>query len=288
MKKNIRTAISLLLVLLLMTGCQSGGAAFNADSAISLNSREGGSGTRSAFVELFGITQEIDGETYDMISLEAAITNNTSVMMMTISGDRYAIGYISLGSLNDTVKPLNIDGAAPTAQNIEDGSYKIARPFNIATTDSLSEAAADFVDFICSDEGQEIVEQSGYIPIPPAGEYTPKNLMARVVVAGSSSVAPVMEKLKEAYIDHNPNTTVELQQSDSSTGINAVAEGICDIGMASRALKQSELDRGLFETTIARDGIVIIVNEQNPVSDLSAEQVKRIFTGEILSWAEVL
>lgn len=255
---------------------------------ISPISREDGSGTRGAFIELFGIeTKDADGNKIDNTTDMAEITNSTSVMLTTVQGNEYAIGYVSLGSLNDSVKAVNIDGAEATVDNIKDGTYKISRPFNIVTKEGLSDVAADFVKYIMSEDGQAVVEDNGYISQGNEGAYEASGLSGKITVAGSSSVTPVMEKLKEAYEEINPDVTVEVQQSDSTTGINSAAEGICDIGMASRDLKEEEASLGLTATVIARDGIAVIVNNANDMEELSSEQVKSIFTGETTQWEEL-
>lgn len=259
-----------------------------AEGPINVVSREDGSGTRGAFIELFGIEEKNDaGEKIDMTTEDAEITNSTSVMMTTISGNTEAIGYISLGSLNDTVKAVKIDGAEATVDNIKSGAYKIARPFNIATKAEVSEVAADFIKYIMSEQGQKVVEDNGYISQGNEGAYEASGLSGKVVVAGSSSVTPVMEKLKEAYNALNPDVTIEVQQSDSTTGVTSAVEGVCDIGMASRELKDSELEKGITGTVIAMDGIAVIVNNESPVEELTSENVKAIFTGEVTDWADV-
>lgn len=264
-------------------------SSFNISKEISVVSREEGSGTRSAFIELFGVEQkDSNGNKMDYTTEDALITNNTSVMMTTVAGNTYAIGYISLGSLNDTVKALEIGGAEATVQNIENGSYKIVRPFNVVTKSTLSEVAQDFLDFILSATGQAVIEKNGYISVSDAPAYSASKLSGKIELAGSSSVTPVMEKLKEAYIALNPNVTIEVQQSDSSTGISSAIEGICDIGMASRDLKDSESAESVTSTVIARDGIAVIINKNNPLTGLTAEQVKKIFTGETTLFSEIM
>lgn len=259
-----------------------------AEGPITVVSREDGSGTRGAFIELFGIEEKNDaGEKMDMTTEDAEITNSTSVMMTTIAGNQEAIGYISLGSLNDTVKALKIDGAEATVDNIKSGAYKIARPFNIATSETVSDVAADFIKYIMSEEGQKVVEDNGYISQGNEGAYSGAGVSGKIVIAGSSSVTPVMEKLKEAYVVLNPDVTIEVQQSDSTTGMTSAIEGVCDIGMASRELKDSELEAGLTPTVIAMDGIAVIVNNDSPVAELSSDNVKAIFTGEASDWAEI-
>ena len=257
--------------------------------AIDVISREDGSGTRGAFVELFGIEEEKDGEKVDMTTQEASITNNTDVMLTTVAGDENSIGYVSLGSLNDTVKAAKIDGAEATAENVADDTYKVARPFNIVTGDKLSDAAQDFENYIMSADGQQIVEDNGYIKVADdAKAYEQSDAEGKVVVAGSSSVTPVMEKLKEAYEKANGGKiTVEVQQSDSTTGITSAAEGICDIGMASRELKDEETKENLTATEIARDGIAVVVNNDNDIDELTSDQVKAIFTGETTDWEDL-
>lgn len=255
---------------------------------ITVVSREDGSGTRGAFVELFGIEEEVNGEKVDMTTEEANITNSTSVMMSTVAQDEYAIGYISLGSLDDSVKAVKIDGSEATAENIKNGSYKISRPFNIATKEDLSDAAQDFEDFILSTEGQKVVEDNKYIPLDDVSDYKSNGASGKVVVAGSSSVSPVMEKLKEAYQAVNSDVEVEIQTSDSTTGMQNAINGVCDIGMASRELKDSEKEAGLTPTVIAMDGIAVVVNNDNPTDELSSDQVKSIFTGDVLTWDEAL
>ena len=208
--------------------------------------------------------------------------------MTTVAGDENAIGYISLGSLNDTVKAVKIDGAEASAENVANDTYKVSRPFNIITTDKLSDAAQDFENYIMSADGQQIVEDNGYIKVADeAKAYEQSDAEGKVVVAGSSSVTPVMEKLKEAYAEVNPNAEIEIQQSDSTTGMTSAIDGICDIGMASRELKDEELEAGLTSTTIANDGIAIIVNNDNPTDDLSVDQVKSIYVGETTTWGDL-
>ncbi len=217
----------------------------------------------------------------------AAVTNSTSVMMTTVAGDLYSIGYISLGSMNDTVKAIQIDGCEATIENIKNGTYKIARPFNIATKDGLSDTAQDFIDFIMSADGQAVIEENGYISVSDAGSYSGEMDSGKIIVAGSSSVTPVMEKLKEAYLERNPGVTIEIQQSDSSTGMSDTIDGTCDIGMASRELKDSEMEKGLTATVIAMDGITVIVNNDCPINNLTSEQVKDIFMGNAVRWSEI-
>lgn len=259
-----------------------------ASGAITVVSREDGSGTRGAFIELFGIEEKQGDEKVDMTTEEASITNSTSVMMTTVAGDENAIGYISLGSLNDTVKALKIDGAEATAENVANDTYKVSRPFNIVTGGEVSEVAQDFINYIMSADGQQIIEDNGYIKADSeAAGYEAADVSGKVVVAGSSSVAPVMEKLKEAYEGINKAVTVEVQQSDSTTGVNSAAEGISDIGMASRDLKEEETALGLTATVIARDGIAVVVNNTNELDELTSEQVKSVFTGEMTEWEEL-
>ena len=255
---------------------------------ITLVSREDGSGTRGAFIELFGVEEkDADGNKVDNTTEEAEITNNTAVMMSTVAGDVDAIGYISLGSLNDSVKAVKIDGVEATAENIKSGEYKVSRPFNIATNGEVSDVAQDFIDYILSPEGQAVIEENGYISIDDVKDAESTQPEGKVVVAGSSSVTPVMEKLKEAYAEVNPNAEIEIQQSDSTTGMTSAIDGICDIGMASRELKDEELEAGLTSTTIANDGIAIIVNNDNPTDDLSVDQVKSIYVGETTTWGDL-
>lgn len=256
--------------------------------AITVVSREDGSGTRGAFVELFGIEEEVDGEKVDKTTLDASITNSTSVMMTTVAGDENAIGYISLGSLNDTVKAVKIDGAEASAENVANDTYKVSRPFNIVTSKDASDAAKDFENYIMSAEGQQIVEDNGYIKEDAeAAAYEAGKVSGKVVVAGSSSISPVMEKLKEAYEEVNKDVTIEIQTSDSTTGINSANEGICDIGMASRELKDEEKEFGLEAQVIARDGIAVVVNNENDIDELTSEQVKSVFTGETTEWEDL-
>ncbi|MCB6415299.1 substrate-binding domain-containing protein [Faecalimonas umbilicata] len=266
-------------------------AAAEWDSAndITIVSREDGSGTRGAFIELFGIEEEVEGEKVDMTTEEAQITNSTSVMLTTVAGDEYAIGYVSLGSLDDSVKALKIDGAEATAENVKSGTYKVSRPFNIATKEGAdNEVANDFITFIMSTEGQQVVEENGYIPLDGTQAYEGTAPSGKAVVGGSSSVSPVMEKLIEAYKEVNPNAEIELQTTDSTTGMESTINGSYDIGMASRELKDTELSEGLTGQVIATDGIAVIVNNDSTVDELSSEQVKSIYTGEAVTWADVV
>ena len=256
---------------------------------INVISREDGSGTRGAFVELFGIEQKnAEGKKVDYTTDECDITNSTSVMMTSVAGNECAIGYISLGSMNETVKALTIDGAAASVENIKNGSYMVARPFNIATTAEVSDVAEDLIAFIMSAEGQAVIEENGYIAVVEnAPAFDGGKVSGKIVIAGSSSVTPVMEKLTEAYMAINPDVEIELQQSDSSSGMTSTIDGVCDIGMASRALKDSEIEKGLIGLTIAMDGIAVIVSLDNPVDGLATEQVRDIYMGEITDWSEI-
>ena len=247
-------------------------------------SREDGSGTRGAFIELFGIEQKKDGKKIDLTTENAAITNSTAVMMTTVAGNKDAIGYISLGSLNNTVKALKIDGAEASAANVKNGSYKISRPFNIVTKGEPKPIAKDFISFIMSKEGQEVVSKAGYIGKTDAANYVANKKSGKIVVAGSSSVTPAMEKLKEAYKKLNPDVNIEVQQSDSTTGVKSAISGICDIGMASRGLKKSEIEKGVQATVIATDGIAVIVNKENKVDNMTKAQVADIFMGKATTW----
>ncbi len=292
MKKLVSGLLVLALGVSALAGCaqkgsQDGTPAFDTAKAISVVSREDGSGTRGAFIELFGIeVKGDDGSKKDTTTKEAVIAKQTDVMMQNIASDKYAIGYISLGSLSDMVKAVKIDGVEATAANVKNGSYPVARPFNIATKGQPAGLAGDFIDFILSADGQAVVGAS-YIAIADgAPAYAGEKPAGKIVVAGSSSVTPVMEKLKEAYLKVNPGAVIEIQQSDSSAGMTGAMDGTCDIGMASRELKDSELAQ-LTATQIALDGIAVIVNNGNPVAGLSSAQVKSIFTGEAVKWSDV-
>ncbi len=284
----------------LMTGCGSSNGASSSDAGsgsdsgsasqpISVVSREDGSGTRGAFVELTGVEEkDADGNKTDNTTADAIISNSTEIMMTTVSGDEYAIGYSSTGSLNDTVKALNVDGVEPTAQNIKDGKYSLSRPFNIATKGTPGKLAQDFIDYILSEEGQKVVEDNGYIAsVDDAKAFKSSGESGKLVVAGSSSVTPVMEKLAEAYKAVNKKAEIEIQESDSTTGMTAAADGTCDIGMASRELEDSEKDKGLTSQAIALDGIAVIVNTQNTRTEITTDMVKKIFTGEVTDWNDV-
>lgn len=292
MKMNKKLIAGVMLAVMsaaVFTGCggekKEEAAAPAAGGKIVVISREDGSGTRGAFIELFGIEKKgDDGKKVDMTTQDASITNSTAVMMTTVAGNKDAIGYISLGSLNDTVKALKIDGADASAANIKNGSYKVARPFNIVTKDGISPVAQDFINFIMSKEGQAVVSANGYIGSDKAEAYSGSKQSGKIVVAGSSSVTPVMEKLKEAYVKLNPEVNIEVQQSDSTTGVQSAINGVCDIGMASRELKQSEIDAGVKNTVIATDGIAVVVNKANKVDNLTKAQVADIFTGKATEW----
>lgn len=301
LKKSAAIILSIACVAGSLIGCggssNSGSSASSNSSAasgqsalkkITVVSREDGSGTRGAFIELFGIEEkDASGKKIDNTTEDANITNSTEVMMQTVAGNPAAIGYTSLGALNSSVKALKVDGAEATVANVKSGSYKVTRPFNIATKESVSEAATDFINFILSAEGQKVVEDKGYISEGNKGAFKSNGASGKVVVGGSSSVTPVMEKLIEAYKKINANVTIELQQSDSTTGMTQAGDGTVDIGMASRELKDSEKSKGLKGTKIAIDGIAVIVNKDNSLDSITSEQVKSIFTGKVTDWSQV-
>lgn len=300
MKKLLNVMLTVVLAVgcITLTGCGSNGgdtgedvgSDFDSSYEITVVSREEGSGTRGAFIELFGVEEkDADGNKTDHTTVEAMITNSTSVTMTTVAGNEYAIGYASLGSLNDTIRAVKINGMEATAENIKNGSYEVSRPFNIVTKGESSEVAKDFIDYIMSAEGQAVVDESGYIAIEDAAEaYAGSKPSGKIVIAGSSSVTPVMEKLKEAYLEVNTNAQIEIQESDSTTGIISTQEGTCDIGMASRNLQDSEIETGVEAKAIALDGIAVIVNKANPLKDMTKDQVKEIFTGAVTEWSSVI
>ena len=291
MKKTIYAVLSAITLAVL------GGTLFAAPKknknlgkkSVVLISREEGSGTRGAFVELFGIEMKnAEGKKVDFTSEEADITNSTEVMLTSVAGNKYAIGYVSLGSLNKTVKALKIEGVSPSVSSIKNGTYKISRPFNIVTKQTgLSENASDFIRFILSSDGQAIVEANGYISATQNPAYIATGKKGKITVAGSSSVTPVMEKLAEAYEKLNPEIKIEVQMSDSTTGVNSALNGVCEIGMASRELKDSEKAKGALQTKIAIDGIAVIINKENPTESASIQSVKDLYIGTISKWGDV-
>lgn len=266
----------------------SAGSTFDTSKNITVVTREAGSGTRDAFTELTGVlTKDADGNKTDNTSQDAVTVNSTQAVISNVTGNEYSIGYISLGSLNNTVKAVKVNGVEASPETVKDGTYKISRPFNIATKKDVSEVAQDFINFILSTDGQKVVTDNGYIALDDTKAYEGSKPSGKIVVAGSSSVSPVMEKLKEAYTQVNPNATVEIQTSDSSTGMTAAMEGTCDIGMASRELKDEETEQ-LTATKIALDGIAVIVSNDNSCEDLTMDQIKSIYTGETTTWADVI
>lgn len=293
-KKILATAAAGLIAMASLAGCGSTGSSSSSDNSstggfdtksnISVITREDGSGTRSAFIELTGVQEEKDGTKTDNTLSTAIVQSSTQAVLTGVAGDPTAIGYISLGSLNDTVKAAKIDGVEPTSETVKDGSYKISRPFNIATKDNLSEAAQNFIDYILSKEGQEIVNKDYVEAVDNAEPFAGAKGKGKVKVGGSTSVSPVMEKLAEAYQKVNKDVTVEVNTSDSSTGMSQAAEGTVDIGMASRELKDSETAKGIKGTVIAKDGIAVIVNKSNTVEDIKLDQLKDIYTGSTTTW----
>lgn len=280
MKKIIT---SILLISLVLFASFAGGNK-ESNNEITVISREDGSGTRGAFIELVGIEQKVDGVKTDMTVESAEIASSTSVVITTVAGNKNAIGYISLGSLNSSVKALKIDGVYPSVETVKSGEYKIARPFNVAYM-TLSEVSSDFLSYVMSKDGQAIIEKKGYIKVNDNAEsYTSKGLSGTLTISGSSSVYPVMEVLCENYSALNPNVKITLQQSDSTTGMNDAVSGSSDIGMASRELKSSEKEKGLTGLSIALDGIAVIVNRENSVDEMETETLRNIYTGSVTSW----
>lgn len=302
MKRTWKLAAAALSLTFVLAGCSTTNS--NPDSStdttgaadastgmsgtITVISREEGSGTRGAFVELFGIEEkDADGNKVDHTTEEANVTNNTAGMITSVSGDKQSIGYVSLGSLNNKVKAMKIDGNEATVDNVKSGAYAVSRPFNIVTKDNMNDVAKDFVNFILSTDGQKIVEDNHYIPLDNATSFTSTKPSGKITVGGSSSVSPVMEKLIEAYKKVNSGATIELQTTDSTTGVTSTVEGTYQIGMASRDLKDEEVAQGVKSTKIAIDGIAVIVNNENSIDNLSKDQVKSIFTGEATDWSTI-
>lgn len=269
-----KIGIALLVMLVMVTGC-----AKKENTQITIVTREEGSGTRDAFVELTGVMVKDDqGNKVDRTSKNAVTMSSTQGVMSNIAGNEMAIGYISLGSLNESVKAVQVNGVEANAQNVKDGSYVLSRPFNVATKEMVSEVTQDFMNYMMSAEGQKVIEANGYISVTSGDAFVSTRASGKIVISGSSSISPVMEKLQEAYLNINPNATIELLTTDSSSGMNDAKTGKCDIGMASRALKDSEKET-LQSMTIAMDGIAVIVNQNNAVNNLSLDEIREIFTG---------
>ena len=295
LRKCAAVAVSVLCLTGALAGCgssssSSGSTDTKAASSknITVVSREDGSGTRGAFIELVGVEQkDSSGKKIDMTSEDAVVVNSTATVITTVAGDESSIGYISLGALNSTVKAVKVGGVEATADNVKNGSYKLSRPFNIATKGTPNELSQDFINYIMSADGQKIVEDNGYISESNTGVFTSAGSTGKIVVAGSSSVTPVMEKLIEGYKKVNSGATIELQESDSTTGMTAVKDGTCDIGMASRELKDSEKSAGLTSQAIALDGIAVVENAKNSISDMTIDQIKSVYTGETTEWSKV-
>lgn len=289
MRKQILSAVLAAVALLTFAGCNQSTESFDKTNSITVITREAGSGTRDAFIELTGVqSKDADGNKVDNTTKEAVTIDATQGVMSNVAGNPYAIGYISLGSLNESVKALKFDGTVGSAGAVKDGSYKLSRPFNIATkTEGVSELAQDFIKYILSADGQKVIEDNGYIAVSEAPAYSGSKPSGKLVIAGSSSVSPVMEKLKEAYKAINSGADIQIQTNDSSSGMTAAKEGTCDIGMASRELKDSEKE-ALTGVKIAMDGIVVVVNKSNPAENLTQSQVKSIFTGETTTWESLI
>lgn len=298
MKKRNLFALVLCLVLAmcLIAGCGGAGGgngeghgdtSYDSAKDIIVVTRESGSGTRGAFIELFKVEVRDGSNKKDMTTPEAITTNKTDVMLTTIAGNEYAIGYVSVGSLNNSVKALKVDGAAAGAENIKSGAYKISRPFIVGTKGTVSGLSEDFIAFVMSKEGQAVVSANNYVEVAgSAAAYSGDKPSGKLVVAGSSSVTPVMEKLKEAYEEINTDAKIEIQMTDSSAGIRALLDGTCDLAMSSRELTSEEAAQ-IDATVIAMDGIAVIVSKDNPTTDVTSEQVRQVFTGEVTTWDKI-
>lgn len=288
MKKSLFVGLAAIIIAGIISSC--GAAGFNTASEITVISREDGSGTRGAFIELFGVEEKnADGEKVDNTVVTADVQTSTGVVLTSVSGNINAIGYVSMGALNDTVKALKINGTEASTANVKSGAYEVSRPFNIATGAEISDVTRDFINYILSSDGQAIVEKAGYIAsVEGAAAYDGAKVSGTITVSGSSSVTPVMEKLREAYLKVNTNASIEINMSDSTTGMTDAAAGTSDIGMASRGLKESELEKGLTPTVIAIDGIAVIVNTENTIDDMTIENVKSIYTGAAVKWSDLI
>lgn len=277
MKKFLALLSCAVLMAATAVGCGS------QNEKITVVSREDGSGTRSAFSELMGIVKDDKDNTTDT----AEVTNSTSVMLTTVAGNQAAIGYVSLGSLNDTVKAIKVDGVEATAENVKAGKYAVSRPFNIVTGKDLTHLAQDFISYILSTDGQAVVDEKGYISVTQGEAYKASGQTGTLTIAGSTSVAPLMEVLADKYMALNSGVKIEIQQSGSSAGITSAVEGVCQIGMASRELKDSETAKGVTATKIAMDGIAVIVNKDNSCSEMTSDQIRKIYTGETTQWSDL-
>ncbi len=294
MRKKILAVVAMAVITTLaFTGCgksnsesKSSGKAEGASGAITVISREEGSGTRGAFTELMKI---VDDKDQDITTQTAEITNSTSVMLSTVAQNQKAIGYVSLGSLSNSVKALKVDGNEATAENVKSGTYKVSRPFNICYKENkLTDLDKQFIEFIMSEEGQKLVDTEGYISVGAEGNkpYEGTDAKGKITLAGSTSVAPLMDKLKDAFNKKAPNVSIEIQESGSSAGIQSAIEGAVEIGMSSRELKDEE-KTDLTVKQIAMDGIAVIVNNDNTLDNITSDQIKDIYTGKTTDWSDI-
>ena len=286
--------ISTISLSLLLAACGSDDAATDNGSAagdfdvatdIHVITREDGSGTRGAFSEIANIVDE-NGD--DAITQSATVQNGTSAVMQGVAGDVYAIGYISLGSLDNSVKAVNVNGIEATPENIMSGDYEVARNFNVAYGGELSEVAQDFWDFMFSAQAQELVAEEGYVSVDTeATEYEAKALAGDITIVGSTSVQPIMERMAQAYREYNPDVVIDITAPGSGAGVTAAIDGTADIGMASRELSDEEQAQLSETAAIAVDGIAVILHLDNITEDLSLEDISGIYSGDITTWDAV-
>ncbi|HBC29891.1 MAG TPA: phosphate ABC transporter substrate-binding protein [Clostridiales bacterium] len=292
-KSKLLSIITLALMLsMVFAGCTqetpgTPAADFDFDKDITVVARDAASGTRGAFHEIMNIIVKENDTEVDKLVVGALEFDGTDKVITAIEGDKYGIGYISLGSVSERIKAVAVDGVEPTVENVRSGSYSVSRPFLLVTKGTESKLVKDFLKFTESAEGQAITNEMKFIgAIDAPGEYTASGMSGTIKVAGSTSVAPLMEKLQEAYNELNPDVTFETQAQGSSQGIKAAIDGSYDIGMASRELKAEEASE-LNRYVLAIDGIAVIVNNENPKSDLAADDITNIYIGEITKWNEV-
>jgi phosphate transport system substrate-binding protein len=296
--KKILILAAILIGALAFTACGSDddngngtttGSSWDASRQVNVIARDPGSGTHAAFIELLGIEVSADGNVTDNTYIGAYIAPSTGGVITTVAGDEFAIGYISMGAMNTSVRALSVDGIAATVENVQNGTYPVFRSFYMAVQPVLSPEAAAFLAFIQSAEGQDVIAGRNYVPAfaSPAAFVAPEGLSGTVVAAGSTSMTDITQRLAEAFEAVVPGVSVEVHSSGSGAGITAAIDGIADIGLTSRAIRDGELEQGVISETMAHDGIVVVVNNSSPVTALTSSQIHDIFVRDVTRWNEV-
>ncbi|MCF7924883.1 MAG: substrate-binding domain-containing protein [Candidatus Izimaplasma sp.] len=303
----------ILLVLLLaisttLVACGETSEGWDSSKNITVYTRDTSSGTRAGFMSGIGFP---DGAENDDILADGFVINDNTGILTTMATDEYGIGYISLSSLNDSVYGVPFEGVEPTIANVVNNTYGLKRPFNYVlrdlndyNNDTEKEISLAFIAFLGTTDGSDIITNAGAIPLASTNSWDDikadysvcelDNSSVTIRFGGSDSIEQVAKALTEAFAPKCGDFVPEHDHTGSSDGFKRTQGAEKDgdnykhIGFASRPFKDTEQGSEGTQGQLSWDAIVVIVHNNNEVTNLTAEELKKIYNGTYTTWNQLL